>query len=243
MGSHRNSVLSGIVVAMLATPALAADLPPIIEPPITPPLEHVGGWYIRGDIGYIKYDEPDVSFGTAVHLGNEDLDDTVSVGVGVGYQWNRYFRTDVTADYRFQSDFYSRTACAVACVGGFTTDESDIEVWTFLLNGYFDLGYYHGFTPYIGAGLGFAYIDISRLVQTAGPVPNAPIPGGDDFVFAASATAGVSYSFTEFLKMDANYRYVYYDDFTGDADSSGTRLTYNDIGSHEFRVGLRYSIY
>ena len=191
MGSIRKSVFVGAAVACLAAPALAADLPPVIEPPVTPPIQDYSGWYIRGDIGYKIYNDPDVSYnGGAVELGHESFDNTWMVGVGAGYQFNRYLRADVTVDYEFESDFYSRTPCALPC-GALTetTDESSMTVWTILANGYIDLAHYNGFTPYIGAGLGVAYIDISNLVETSG-VGNPDIPGGSGWSFAAAAMVG-----------------------------------------------------
>lgn len=244
MGSHRKTLFLGAVAAVIAAPALAADLPPIIEPPIVPPLEAVSGWYIRGDIGYKIYNEPDVSYANgAVELGEEDFDDTWMVGLGVGYQFNRYLRADVTADYEFESDFYSRTICAAPCAPlTHTTDESAMSVWTFMINGYVDLAHFYGFTPYVGGGVGVAYISIDALEETSG-IGNPDIPGGDQWSFAANAQAGVSYDITEFLKVDANYRYLWLGDFEGDRDAGGNTLEYDNLSAHEFRIGLRYMIY
>ncbi len=245
MGSHRKSVIVGAVFAMLAAPALAADLPPVVEPPVTPPLEDFSAWYIRGDIGYKMYSDPEVNYANgAVELGEEEFDNTWMVGLGVGYQFNRYLRADVTVDYEFEADFDSRTACVGACGAtlGSTTDESNMTVWTFMLNGYVDLAHWNGFTPYVGAGIGVAYIDIDELVETSG-FGNPPIPGGEQWNFAANAMAGVAFNITEYLLVDANYRYLWLGDVEGDRDVGGNRLEYEDLAAHEIRVGLRYMIY
>ena len=79
--------LAGIAVVM-STAAFAADLPaPVIEH--IPQVPAVGGWYLRGDIGYKLYGDPDGSFNDPV-VGNlryqrESMDNAWMIGVGVGY--------------------------------------------------------------------------------------------------------------------------------------------------------------
>jgi opacity protein-like surface antigen len=103
--------------------------------------------------------------------------------VGVGYRFNEYFRMDATFDYRSGIRFNSITP-GIVCpynatpvyseqvVGttvinlplGYQYDTNDTcnanfalkqQNYTTLLNGYFDLFNYAGFTPYVGAGIGF----------------------------------------------------------------------------------------
>ena len=122
-------VFAAVLFAAGGMPAFAADYvePPVVEVP--PPVAY-GGWYIRGDLDYhwasfrgadyITYGvtccgeaEPGIgSFDTGSLKGG------FSLGAGVGYQINNYFRTDLTADYLFNSDFDGSTVgfCAgVVC--------------------------------------------------------------------------------------------------------------------------------
>ena len=52
--------------AVIAMPAaMAADVP-VYEPVPVPPPVAVGGWYLRGDIGYKIYAEPDVDWDDSI---------------------------------------------------------------------------------------------------------------------------------------------------------------------------------
>ena len=55
--------LAACTWAVIAMPAaLAADLPPPVYEPVPVPPPAVGGWYLRGDIGYKIYAEPEVDW-------------------------------------------------------------------------------------------------------------------------------------------------------------------------------------
>ena len=93
-------------VALLATVANAAYMPsmPLVY---MPPVEEfsVSGWYLRGDIGMTnqrfkglhqrQYHLPSTSLVTPVGMG---CDSTTLFGLGVGYKFNDWFRTDFTAN-------------------------------------------------------------------------------------------------------------------------------------------------
>ena len=98
-----------------ATVAQAADLlepmPPVIAAPEPVEIAAVGGWYIRGDVGYsvLKMSEVTYATGSAsgVFLGtlHGTLDNSYFIGGGVGYDTGHYLRFDLTGDYTFRSDF------------------------------------------------------------------------------------------------------------------------------------------
>src|SRR5205823_248027 len=74
-------------------------------------------------------------------------------GAGVGYQWNSWFRTDVTGEYRGKASFHALDRYFNA--GYFTNDYSASKSeWVALVNAYIDLGTWWSITPYIGAGVG-----------------------------------------------------------------------------------------
>ena len=66
------------------------------------------GWYIRGDLGYsasINGGDPSYRYIDALDVGPEQqlrrhaLLQAVLYGFGMGYQFNDYLRTDLTADF------------------------------------------------------------------------------------------------------------------------------------------------
>ncbi len=218
-----------------------------------PVIEHIpqvpvvtGGWYLRGDIGYKIYQDPSVSF-AGQDFENEGLDDTAVIGIGVGYRFNDYFRSDLTLDYEFKSGFDSNTPCGTCAVGGgagVSLDSADIDVWTVLLNAYVDLGTWNNFTPYVGGGIGASYINVTDVVSQVtggGPVSYS---GDGTWSFSWALMAGASYAFSPNFSLDAGYRYLNIGDGQSAFISTGgttARVKYEDLQAHEFRVGLRYT--
>jgi opacity protein-like surface antigen len=216
--------------------ACAADLRiPYGQP--RPVLEEYGsGWYLRGDIGWTGYSSVSADYvgrtGVLGAVSNTKLDDTWVVGAGVGYQAG-WFRSDVTVDYRSQSEF-AGTALGDVFNG-------NVASWSTLLNGYFDLGSWSGITPYVGAGVGAAYHyahnwrDISSGEQYY---------NGSNWDFAWAVMAGVAVKVSPNMSVDVGYRYV---DLGQPESGVGHTLTtdrirLDSVTAHEVRAGVRYTI-
>ncbi|WP_028481116.1 outer membrane protein [Pseudovibrio exalbescens] len=238
-------VVSFACAAAAASAVWAADLPePVIEHvPVVPEASN-SGWYLRGDIGYKVYTQPDAGF---AHVGfyDEDMDPTGVVGVGAGYRFNDYLRTDVTLDYEWDSDFYANAACISSCVGSSAASDeyATLDVWTVLWNVYADLGQYNGFSPYVGAGIGASYVNVDSVKAINDGGARVAYPGGSNWNFSWALMAGVGYSISPHWHIDAGYRYLNIGDaktkkFT-DAGATDS-IEYRDLSAHEFRVGMRY---
>jgi len=254
MPKNFRSLLAAVTL-FVTTGAHAADLyePPIVEAPPPPPIVQepvaAGGWYLRGDIGYhwselrgteyITYGPPP---GTS-EFTSTDLDGAVSLGGGIGYQVNRHFRTDLTADYWFDSDFRGTTAgfCPPDDRPCTSTDSSAYSALLLMANAYVDLGTYHGITPYVGAGIGGAYVKWDRLRNTI-EGDDFFHEGGKDWRFAWSLMAGASYCLTQNLQLDAGYRFTRIEGGELFEFASDVGPGYDDgLDVHEARAGLRYS--
>jgi len=274
------SVWAAVLAAGIAMPmtANAADL--LVDPPIVeaPEVKSSGGWYLRGDITYDVYDidRPNFSVpgGTQVDFVSADADDAFDIGVGIGYQFNDYLRADLTGEYVFSSDFTGSTAgtCGLADVGGLvqpctSRDTSEFTVFKFLANAYVDLGKFNGITPYVGAGIGGAYVSYDSLtnsvrcgdtsvdcrtgldfIPTGGTNSStfSDVHSGEsDLRFAWALHAGASYDISHKAKLDFGYTYSRIED--GDMfqwlDGSGTQGHDDGLDSHVFRLGLRYQIW
>ncbi len=242
--------LTGFAVA-LSTAAYAADLP-------TPVIEHIpevpavgGGLYLRGDIGYKIYGDPSGSFNDYGNLRElrferESMDNAWMIGVGVGYQFNDYFRSDVTLDYETRAGVKGYAACLTSCTGGYTTEGTDIDVWTVMLNGYVDIGTWNRITPYVGAGIGAAYVRTSDT-YSIDPATGRFNYSGDngEWNFAWALMAGASYAVTDNWSIDAGYQYR----DLGKAKtlklqntaSPDSRVEWDDLTAQEIRLGVRYS--
>jgi opacity protein-like surface antigen len=281
-------LLLGASFAATAAPAFAADIieePPVVVEQAPPPVvvEAANGWYIRGDVDYamlktkgIDYDvlTGSAAFDTAKFKGS------FSAGAGLGYQFSDHFRADWTLTQHFKTGFEGSTSgsCGeVDPVTGFaltgtcvSSDTAKVSVLALMANAYADLGNYHGFTPYVGAGIGGAHVNWSDLTNTATCTPStataqcedqgtlgtagAPYTysyvhkGISDWRFAYALHAGVSYDLMANLKLDAGYSWTHVNGgdmfrFKGLAnhlDDTGVMGKDRGINIHEARIGVRY---
>lgn len=261
------SLTMNLSLAMAATFGLAAfsgvvraadmpvEYPPVIEAPEPMPLPAVGGWYLRGDIGYKYYQAPNGSLsnpawgttGNGGNMGGEKMLGAADFGAGVGYKFNDYLRADVTADYETPAKFKGSFLCVSGPCGSGVWHESEsvkITAYSALANVYADLGDFHGLKPYIGAGAGASYLRTSGIKSGVIDLDGTPPNSAGKWNFAWALMAGVEYPISDRLSLDLGYRYLNLGDAqTGSATDIGgnvTRVEYKDIAAHEVRMGLRY---
>ncbi|MBV2144097.1 porin family protein [Falsochrobactrum sp. TDYN1] len=267
-----------------ASATQAADI--IFEEPvaIAPPLLNSSGWYIRGDIGYSFKSSTDGNwnFWNIAGAPYRGIDDTLhyddfklkggaNYGVGVGYRFNDMFRADATLDF-FRAGINGRTNCTSYVKShqhGLNPvvddchyeDNSTANIWTAMANAYIDLPKMGSFTPYLGAGLGAAYVNYdtwktSEICSVCTDPYRSDKEGLDSWRFAMALMAGVSYDLTEQLKLDVGYRYLringgkaYGYDAMDRAShtawgegpgATGTQAKDNGFNMHTVRAGLRY---
>ncbi|MGB8819102.1 MAG: outer membrane protein [Rhizobiaceae bacterium] len=243
-------LLISAVSALTANTAMAADIieaPVMHEQPAPVVYEDVGGgWYIRGDIDYHRAELRDtiyaVSGGTS-RFDTTELDDSWSLGGGIGYNVSKNLRVDLTADYWLKSDFRGSTVgtCGFPAVPCTSSDSSTMSALVVLANAYVDLGTYSGITPYVGAGIGVAHVNWSDLANDDG-VAVTVHPGAKSMRGAAALMLGASYCLTDKMELDAGYRYTRigggdmfgYANFAGPGQDKGFDV-------HEVRAGVRYS--
>lgn len=230
--------LGGVaVVGALIAPlsgVLAADPPTDVPPPIGqvhPKFFDLNGWYMRVDTGYAwahvasAQAAPGYTNPTDNSLGNSLI---ASLGGGIKTHW---LRTDAAVDYTAPLK-YSGTAATSA---GVTAKVAGVSA---LINGYIDLGKWHGVTPYIGTGAGAGYMSVFDYASTVVP----PFSGGDQsqWNFNWAAMAGLGYAVVPGLLLDAGYRYLSFGDVETENDAFG-QTTSQNLAAHEVRVGMRWS--
>ena len=270
---------TALMLPAVALPALAADYEPpmVIEQPAEEvPVEIGTGWYLRGDIGYNlaadadggfdfrTFDPFTGAFGTS-SFNTASLGEEATFGIGVGYNFTDWLRADFTFD-GYRMSFDGNTSSAAPCLataayvgtGCRSDDSATASVLSSMLNGYVDLGTYVGFTPYVGAGLGYSYVDWGSL-GSAIYCTGATCPGGafvgstesggeSSWRFTYAAMAGLAYDLTNNLKVDLGYRYRHIDGgsmFAFDPGSAATGVSGEDPGfaTHEVRLGVRYALW
>lgn len=268
MGRFKLSAVVG--AAIMVTPlagALAADFP---QPPpyIPPPVEVGKSWYLRGHIGlaaqHFKGLEHEL-FSTPASfewLNPGTFAAVPTFGVGVGFTHGDHWRFDVTGEYRGKSAFaaldrydedsnppdYEGDTWGINDYSGFKSE------WLFLANAYYDIGTWHGVTPYVGAGIGFSRNSIygftdNNTIQGGG----GWAPTGHNWSLAWALHAGASMQVTNNLSLDLGYSFVSLGDGkTGPFQNQDptlsaclpdncTGVTFKGIYSHDVKLGLRWA--
>jgi opacity protein-like surface antigen len=108
--------------------------------------------------------------------------------------------------------------------------DGDFDITTFMVNGYYEIPVYGGFSVYAMAGLGMAIVDFDGVI--GGPTaPTTYVAGGSDNVFAYKAGAGFTYNFNEQWAADLGYEYM----GVADTDIADSINGHNIVGSVRFK--------
>ncbi len=257
--------------SLMSTTAFAADMP-IMPPPAyapPPPCCDMSGWYLRGDVGFSNQSVNRVLDTNPAAYNNVNVSQTSSFGsagifdVGAGYQFNSWFRGDITAQWRGKSNFtgldvVTGTGPLAGFVGtdGYTATKSEL---VFLANAYVDLGTWWCVTPFIGAGIGTARVSIGDFNDTGffhiPPFPSAPVNSynyagsASQWNFAWAAHAGLAYKVSPSLTIELAYSYIDMGSGLTGATNSFDQVTntthapfkFNDITSHDLTLGVRWN--
>ena len=267
MRSVKYLVAAG-AASLLSSAAFAADMaiapPPMYAPP---PVEDFGGWYLRGDIGFSNQNVNKVLDTNPAAYNNVAVAQTSSFGSagiyggGVGYQFNNWFRADITGEYRGKSNFtgldvVTGTGPFAGFVGtdAYTATKSEL---LFLANAYVDLGTWWCVTPFIGAGVGTARVSIGNFTDTGdfinGGVQNHSLDyagQASQWNFAWAVHAGLAYRVNPGLTVELAYSYVNMGNGITGPTSSFDQVTntthapfsYNNITSNDVKLGLRWEL-
>jgi opacity protein-like surface antigen len=240
------AVLIGILPSSLA---LGADYGGVKYGYPPPPVEIGSGWYMRGDLGYRLYASPGLTYTeTDTALTGTSAGGAISLGAGFGYQFSENFRGDITADYALPAAF--RGTLGGACTGGEDcTFNVNVSAGTVMANAYWDLATVGSVTPYVGAGVGFAFLSTtgSSAVDEDGPT-TVSVPGTSRINLAWAVTGGATWEISPDTLIDLSFRLV----SLGSARTGGvpagaggdgtSPIVTGNIIAPEVRVGMRYKI-
>jgi opacity protein-like surface antigen len=250
MDSLKKLAVAGAVLFGMSATAFAADLPPppMLEAPAPELRGSIGsGWYLRGDIGVgLNNHKPGLEFtsngaptaplpaGASFTLNDFRLGSSTLFGAGVGYQFNSWFRADLTGELRTSASIQGRDTFLFPFGGGSQFGQRQTNNYSgslssqvYLANAYADLGTFCPLgciTPFVGAGIGFANHKLSQISDTSvqGPynVGSPNVFTGQTFAFntyfaeksrtnlAWALMAGVGVDVTKNIKLELGYRYL-----------------------------------
>ncbi len=159
---------------------------------------------------------------------------TIGLGFFVGYDFYANSDTPVRAEleYAFRSEFKNEGNYRVGT--SVVNNKMDSNMHTLLANAYYDFYNESIFTPYIGVGIGMAFIDGHNELNVGGVHYSEEV---DDTVFAWQAGAGVGVAITDRVTADLGYRYL--GTSTVNSEIAGGDVK-TDLSSHEFSVGIRF---
>ncbi|NNE21279.1 MAG: porin family protein [Rhizobiales bacterium] len=155
-----------------------------------------GTWYLRGDAG-IGISDFSIWGGEIAFSG----------GGGVGYNYNHMFRTDVTFD------------AAIDYEESFFGVNVSLDSYSVMANGYLDIPFGGPFTPYVGAGVGYGWVEASALGLSA-----------TEEGVAFAGMAGISYDMSQDMALDLGYKYRV------------IMIDGEDVDDHLIRAGIRFNI-
>ncbi len=228
-------------------------------------------WYVRGDVSVGTSSAGRFGVNGGLQAGTKESS-VAGLSIGAGYQFSPNFRADVT--YQINPVKRSAASQAFKCVLDYSTNISDYEYGdcigdslfemrrqNVLLNGYYDIGTFGAFTPYVGAGIGAANIATKQSYTATwagdhssygnfkvpvftdgadtggfhGAVSYDQLSKRSQYNVAWAAMLGTSYTINSDIKMDVGYRYLDAGSYT-DINGASTKLT-----SSELHVGMRMS--
>lgn len=245
------SSLAGLCLTA-AGAAQAADIPQ--PPPINVPLPCCN-WYLRSYVGIgldggsdAEYIINPASPPNNFVFDSTSYSDTFFLGAGVGYAVNNWLRIEATAEYRADARIY---AIGHYTLGGGTfadTYEGNLNSSVFLANAFVDLGTWDCFTPFVGAGVGGAYITLSNFSDINPSVAGFGFGFGrnpSEWHLAWALYGGVSYEVTKNFNVDLTYRYLNYGSITDTVDCFGgcnsDSFKFDNLYSNDIMLGLRWT--
>jgi opacity protein-like surface antigen len=257
--------------ALSTTAAYAADFPqamPPVQQVVRAPAAEVGGWYLRGDVGIgvqnfqeFQHHPTNAAFvwPASWRIDQKEMKSAPFIGFGIGYQWNNWFRVDVTGEYRSSVPFNALGSYTEFCPAGrcFDAYDGNHSAWVALVNAYLDLGTWWCVTPFIGAGVGAARSSVVSF-NDVGYISDGTVGFGysennfSKWSFAWAVHAGLAYDVTSKVKVEFAYRYLNLGDVqtsTINCNSAGCAgngprayYTLNGFDSHDFKLGVRWML-
>jgi hypothetical protein len=221
------AVVCVTVAALVAGPAVAADLPQYSPPPAVPVDNGLGGaFYLRASIGLNGMWASNDSINcncivTTVPITGAGYG--YSFGAGLGYEVGNGLRADLTVDQLTNNGLSDGT------------NGLELRSTIALANAYYDFGLGSlgdsAFGAYVGAGVGASYN------QTHATGPNAGVDGAN-WGAAGALMTGLTYDMGNMVA-DLGYRMIYMPQITN-GDAAVNPYYVNQAIIHEVRGSLRY---
>lgn len=167
----------------------------------------------------------------------EDNDATIS-GVGISVDYDTTFGIAGQAGYRFGNGFRVEGEVGYTNIDGgdlealgFTVNlDTDIDIWQFTANAFYDFQVSDWVWPYVGGGIGVARQDVGSVTATFGST-SVTATGDSSTDLTAFGEIGLNLHVTDSLDIVPAYRYWWIDNGC---------CGFDDTTAHVVEIGLRY---
>jgi opacity protein-like surface antigen len=217
------------LMAMLAAPSLAmAETGFYVAPKFIYGYTQMNNLKATGDVS--ENDEFDVLFPFSFGLGGKGSS-TAGGALAIGFDFSKQFDAPIRAELQYS--IFGNNSSGEKVRGVYMPEidtdvdafygvgiKQKLQIQTLMANFYFDIHNDTDFTPYLGAGLGLAFIRnkgnggvLGGLIDTdedeaGGDFQTFSLGGKTKTNFAWSVGGGVAYEATEFLTVDLGYNFV-----------------------------------
>lgn len=181
-------------------------------------------------------------------LGGDQSDNNFGLGLALGMDLGYYYdlpvRLELEYAYRSKAKFGEGPSAVYSDGLTYTASHNfEVKAHSVMVNAFYDFNNQSVFTPYIGGGLGLAYLSTDYHSRISNGLSGAINTSNNDWNFAWNVGGGVTYHFSDSMALDLGYRYV----DLGSA-GSGSSSVNNYVGSssldytaHEIGLALRFS--
>ena len=144
-----------------------------------------------------------------IHINNTtafgaSLKSNVGLSAALGYQLSQF---RVEAELQRLSSDTEPAETSGTLFGGIGATTGAIKETAGFANGYFDFPSFFGFAPYLGAGLGYARVNLDNLGRTRNGTPALQFSGRDS-VFGYQAMLGFQFHLFGTATLNGGYRFI-----------------------------------
>ena len=247
----KRTLLAAVAALALfaATTALAADKYGVYVAP-----KLIYGYAMMDDVKLHGNYYGGLSGSGSGSAGKSRHDDTFGIGLALGYNFEAQFDMPlrVELEYALYDRVEGKASTGFDVTGGFydrAEAKQKLDVQTLFFNAYFDIKTGTDITPYVGAGLGLAFIQSKASTRYDFDIGSHnyltnrdSTSRKNDTNFAWNVGAGIGWRVTDILTLDLGYRFVSLGGTKSTSWESGqmsVRSKTEDLYMHQVALGLR----
>jgi len=211
MAFLKNSISAIAILGLMSGAAVAADLEPVADAPVAAPQIFDNNFYVSLFAG-ANIATGDTDFSNGINAVQTDFDTGFLVGGALGYKWKNFNWNGISPRTEIEVNYFRNDVGSIDFTGngpGNETLNGDNTISGVGVFGNLFFDWNNAFntriTPYVGGGVGVAFVNNNLLYNDPGLNLN-----DNDTAFAFNVGAGASYpvSRSASLFIDARYNRI-----------------------------------